>query len=91
MANLGIFVINTEGEYEDLETITSLTFSEGTKYTMQAQNAGGELTICIASSKPTDGGFIMQDLEKFEYTPESGNKLYVKTGTYGKVNLNIAS
>lgn len=91
MANLGKFEINTNGEYQDLATITSLTFTVGTKYTMQAQNEGGALTVCAATSTPTDGGFIMRDLEKFEYTPVSGETLYVLTGKVGKVFLNIAS
>lgn len=91
MANLGFFEINTQGEYVDLETATELTFTEGTKYTMQVQNAGSSLTICIADSTPTEGGFMMKDLEKFDYTPVSGYDIYVKTGSYGKAYINIAS
>lgn len=89
MANLGFFEIDTQGEYIDLETATELTFTEGTKYTMQVQ--GCYLTVCIASSTPTTGGFIMKDFEKFDYTPVSGSKLYVKTTGVGNVYLNIAS
>ena len=91
MANLGFFEIDTNDDYEKLDTLTELTFTEGTKYTMQVQNAGSYLTVCIASSKPAKGGFIMKDFEKFDYTPVSGNDVYVKTGGYGKVYLNIAS
>lgn len=91
MANLGFFEIDTKGEYIDLETITELTFTTGTKYSMQVQNAGAMLTVCIASTTPTEGGFMMKDLEKFEYTPASGEKIYVLTGSVGKCYLNIAS
>ena len=90
MANLGFFEINTNGEYVNLETITSLTFEEDTKYTMQVQNAGSCLTVCIADSTPTEGGVILKDLEKFDYTAVSGANIYVKTGTVGKAYLNIA-
>lgn len=91
MANLGIFKIDTDGEYTDLATLTGLTFTTGTKYTMQAQNAGDELIVCTASSAPSSGGFVIRDFEKFEYTPVDGVNLYVNTGGYGKVLLNIAS
>lgn len=91
MANLGFFEIDTKGQYVNLETLTELTFTEGTKYTMQVQNSGSYLTICIADSTPTKGGFLMKDLEKFDYTPLSGNSIYVYTSKYGRAYLNIAS
>lgn len=91
MANLGFFEINTNGEYKTLEELTELTFTEGTKYNMQVQNGGSYLTICIADSKPTSGGFLMKDLEKFDYTPVSGNNAYLRTSGYGVAYLNIAS
>lgn len=91
MANLGFFEIDTQGEYVDLETATELTFTEGTKYTMQVQNASSYLTLCVSDSTPTEGGFMMKDLEKFDYTPVSGYTLYVNTLRPGKVYLNIAS
>lgn len=77
--------------YVDLATLTSLTFTVGTKYTMQAQNQGAMLTVCAATSTPTEGGFKIKDLEKFGYTPVGGETLYVFTGSLGKVYLNIAS
>ena len=91
MANLGFFEINTDGDYVDLETATGLTFTTGTKYTMQVQNAGDNLTVCVSDTTPTKGGFIMKDLEKFDYTPVEGSDIYVNTGGYGVVYLNIAS
>ena len=91
MANLGFFEIDTQGEYKTLEEITGLTFTEGIKYIMQVQNSGSYLTVCIADSTPTKGGFLMKDLEKFDYTPVSGNSIYVYTSKYGRAYLNIAS
>lgn len=91
MANLGFFEIDTNNEYVNLETLTELTFTEGTKYMMQVQNAGSYLTVCVSDTTPTEGGFLMKDLEKFDYTPVSGSDIFVKTGNPGKVYLNIAS
>lgn len=91
MANLEYVEIDTKGDYIQLDTLLSTTLTEGTKYSMQVRNQGSSLTVCIASSTPTEGGFIMKDLEKFEYTPASGENLYVLTGSVGKVYLNIAS
>lgn len=90
MANIGIFTINTNGEYVDIATATGETFTEGTTYTMQAQNGGSVLTVCVASSQPTEGGFQIKDLEKFTYTPKSGADLYLFTGGLGNVKLNIS-
>ena len=93
MANLGFFEIDTNDEYIDLETLTELTFTTGTKYTMQVQNANSYLTVCIADSTPTknQGGFLMKDLEKFDYTPDGTNNIYVRTSGTASVYLNIAS
>lgn len=91
MANLGYFTINTNGEYKTIEELTSLTFSVGTKYSLQVQNGGGYLTICSSATLPTQGGFVMNDMEKFNYTPTEGVNLYLKTAGFGAVNyLNIA-
>lgn len=91
MGNLGYFKVDTNNEYVKLDTLTELTFSEGTTYTMQAENAGGRLVVCMSSTAPTEGGFVIQNLEKFSYTPTSGEDIYVRTGSYGAVYLNIAS
>lgn len=40
MANLGFFTINTNGEYQTIEEATGLTFTLGTKYSLQVQNVG---------------------------------------------------
>lgn len=91
MANLGFFEIDTEGEYIKLDTITGLTFTEGTKYIMQVQNAIENVIICISDIKPTKGGFVIKNLEKFDYTPISGYDIYACTnGSYG-ANINIAN
>lgn len=91
MANIGYFKVNTNGEYRTIEEVTGLTFTAGTKYSMQVTNGGGYLTICSSDTLPTSGGFVMKDMEKFTYTPEENVNLYLKTAGFGTVNyLNIA-
>lgn len=89
MANLGFFQVNTNGEYKTLEEVTGLTFTTGTKYFLQVQNAGGYLTTCTSETLPTKGGFILKSSEKFSYTPVEGANLYLNTNG-GSVYLNIA-
>ena len=91
MANLGFFEIDTNGEYVDIATATELTFTEGTRYTLQAINGGASyLTVCTASSEPTEGGFVIQNNQIFSYTPVADINCYLKTNGGGKVYLNIA-
>lgn len=91
MANLGFFEIDTDGEYKTLEELTELTFTAGKTYSLQVQNGGGLLTICSSETLPQKGGFVMNDMEKFNYTPAEGVNLYLKTAGFGAVNyLNIA-
>lgn len=91
MANLGFFKIDTNGEYKTLEEVTESTFTAGKTYSLQVQNSGGLLTICSSATLPTIGGFVMNDMEKFNYTPAEGVNLYLKTAGFGAVNyLNIA-
>lgn len=90
MVNLGFFEVNTNGEYQTIEEVTGLTFTTGTKYSLQVQNGGGFLTICPSATLPTEGGVVLKDLEKFDYTPVQGVNLYLKTAGFGTVNyLNI--
>lgn len=90
MANLGYFKVDTNGEYQTIEEATGLTFTADTKYSLQVQNQGGFLTICPSATLPTEGGVVLKDLEKFDYTPVQGVNLYLKTAGFGAVNyLNI--
>lgn len=89
MANIGIFKIDTNNEYVDLETITQASFVVDTDYNLQAINSPTTITCCVKSTTPNDGeGFQIFNGEKFGYSPESGKKLYVKS--YGPGYLNIA-
>lgn len=90
MANLGIFEINTNGEYKTIEYLTNLTFEVGKTYTLQVQNKLGYLTICSLDTPPTDeSGVILKDLEKINYTPVENVNCYLKTSKDGSVLLNI--
>lgn len=91
MANLGYFTIDTNGGYKTIEEVTGLTFETNKTYFLQVHNGGGYLTICSSATLPTGGGFIMNDMEKFNYTPAEGVNLYLKTAGFKTVNyLNIA-
>lgn len=89
MANLGYFKIEASDDYDTLENITQLTFTEGTKYQFQVINASAELTCCPLTTKPTEGGVVMKNYEKFSYTPVSGVSLYLKVSGIGHVFLNV--
>ena len=90
MANLGYFKIEATNDYDTLENITQLTFTEGNKYNFQVVNASAQLTCCILDTKPTEGGTVMKDYENFSYTPKSGVSLYLKVSGIGCIYLNVA-
>ena len=78
MANLGTWVVDTQGEYEKISEITGIEFEAGKTYTMQVvYNAyireGEEGEGFDVGSKP------------FQYTAGSED-LYIK----GKCRINIA-
>ena len=66
-------VINTNGEFETVESLTSLTFTAGKTYNMQIQNE--------AYLKVADAVFAFIN-EKFNYIA-STDDLYIKT--YGSM------
>lgn len=76
MANIAFVKITNNEEYQDIETLAGTTFTAGTAYLMQVQ---GVATICLASSKPTEGGFVLYNSPVFQYTPNGTDKLWVKT------------
>ena len=75
----------TSGDYENLATEASITFTQGNSYVLQALDP---IVVCEASSEPTSGGFYILDQKPFQYTAGTGN-LYVKAIT-GKATINIA-
>lgn len=84
MANLGIFEINTNGEYMNLSTLTGVTFIAGNSYLMQ--NYSGSCIVIESSVKPTEGGFVVGN-EKFQYNCD-GTDVYIQTN--GSIYLNIS-
>lgn len=84
MANLGIYKIEANDDYKSIETETGKTFTVGTTYTMQLLKPA---VICEASSKPTDGGFLIDTTQPFQYTAGS-DTLYIKTeGLFTLLNI----
>ena len=84
MANLGIFEINTNGEYMNLSTLTGITFVTGNSYLIQ--NYGGSCIVIESSVQPTEGGFVV-DNKPFKYECD-GSDIYIQTN--GNIYLNIS-
>lgn len=81
MANLATLEVKTAGDYEDLATLASVTFTADTSYTIQIQ-----------SQKPaylregSDGdGFLITSANPFTYTA-GADTLYIKAD-YAVVNI----
>lgn len=84
MANLGLFEIDTQDAYEDLETLTGITFAEESIYVIQPHEMEKPFVICESNSAPTKGGNIIKTgLTKFK---KYSSNFYVK----GKGILNIS-
>ena len=62
-------IIETNGVYTDVETLTGITFVQGNTYTMQIQNTG--------YLKIGDAEFELRD--KFLQYKDEGETLYIKT------------
>ena len=89
MANLGTFRIDTQGEWQDFETLTGLTLVDDTTYLMQTGNI---CAFCAKATEPEDGekGFVINFNLPFEYTHNIANTLYVKTNDRMYADVNIA-
>lgn len=85
MSNLWKGQINTNNEYQKLETISGLTFDSDKTYTVQVR---GACTICESSEVPTEGGFVIRTEEPFQYVKDEGD-FYVKNDSYF-CEINIA-
>lgn len=90
MANLGFFEVNTNGEYKTIEEVTGLTFTTGTKYTMQIDNVNDKVFLCISPTVPNKGGFSRKQGEIFSYTPTENENFYIYTSKYDGCTLNIS-
>lgn len=81
MANLKTITVNTK-EYKSLETLTSLTFTNDTVYTIQVLG-----TAFIREGEEGDGQLIDRPIW-IQYT-HRGNTLYIGQ-TSGDVRVNVA-
>ena len=84
MANLGTFEINTNNEYVNLETLTGLTFTNGTSYTIQIQNTA------FIREGTTGDGFIISDTKPFVLKYQ-GDDVYIRTPFFFPCTVNIAT
>lgn len=85
MANLWTGTVDTRGQYQNLETLSGLTFSSGTTYTIQGWNGDYYLR-----EGETGEGFLVNTGEKVQFTA-STDDLYIKTNSFNKIKINIAA
>lgn len=82
MANIGTYYLETNGDYETVESLISETFVEDTTYCFQV------LTGAFYVREGTQGdGFFVKAPEKFTFT-QGDDDLYVKS--VGHSTLNVA-
>ena len=88
MTNLAHVGVNTNGEYQSLATLSSVTFEQGKTYVLQVMHP---CRLCESASTPTAGGFYINSSQPIQYTAGSGD-LYVQTevGFKGSCIINIA-
>lgn len=82
MANLWTGRVDANDEYQNLETLSGLTFTSGNKYQIQIQN-----TAWLREGT-TGEGFIINNTKPVTLNYK-GDDVYIKSGTSGCV-VNIA-
>ena len=75
MANVYDGVVDTDNQYEELESELSVTLVADTTYTLQVQS--GNFII----SKDSQGGIIVPIDSIFNFTPKDGDTYYIRTVT----------
>lgn len=89
MSNLGTWTASTGSIYKKLSDITGITFTEGTTYLIQIQNA---CYVCESATQPeadSSTGFLITYPERFTYTP-SGGDLYIRSlNTVNIINIAV--
>lgn len=89
MAQIFFGAVDAKDEYKDFEVLSGVTLSAGTSYLMQFQ---GCAYIQLATSQPAEGsgGFLLQNNQIFQLTPNGTDKLWIKT--FGaKTYFNVAT
>lgn len=87
MANLWTGNVDTQGEYSNLATISGLTFTSDTTYTIQSY-----IGSYFLREGETGRGFLLDPHEKVQYTA-GVDDLYICTlaGVSGPAVVNIAN
>ena len=85
MANLWTGKINTENQYQDLATLTELTFDSGSAYIIQGLDGGAY----FLREGEVGQGFYVEEKEKVQYIA-GADDLYIKTFADGDRTINIA-
>lgn len=87
MSNLGEVSIPASSDYQDVETLLNESFVASTTYTLQAT---GDIKVCEATTKPTEGGFVVPAGKVFQFTYSSDGLWVKKLIKDAVVKLNVA-
>ena len=87
MANLWTDKVDTNGEYMDLEVLSGVTLEANKTYLLQASST---ISICVATSKPSAGGFTIYSGPIVRFELETGEKIWVKTFNGLRTEMNLA-
>ena len=68
-------MVDTEGQYEDLETELSVSLDAGTIYSVQVKSGN-----CVIS-KDSSGGLVIPPAVIWNFTPQDGDTYYICTST----------
>lgn len=92
IGNIGIYDIDTDGEYVKFSEITDVVFEVGVVYTIQAQTYLPVYLVAKGVVPDPNEGFKLLDTHVMNYTHEEGKDLWVKTTKplIGKTYINIA-
>lgn len=78
--NLFDGTLNTDYDYENLETEGSFSFVSGTTYTIQVKSGSA------AFSRSQEGGIVVGDGNEFNFTAD-GSPVYIKTNGYCSLSI----
>lgn len=74
--------VATTKVFQRIENISDAVFTDGNTYILQVKQ--GACEVYASASEPQEG-FLVRDFEKFEFTKESGESLWIR-GHFPTIN-----
>ena len=87
MSNIKNATIPASSDYQDLATVIDEILVANTTYTIQAT---GDIIVCEASTKPTNGGFYIPAKKAFQFTYTSDSLWVKKLIKDAVIKINVA-